>query len=100
MIRPLTLAAIAVLAVPVQAQPQQGSAAVPAPIVFVDIAGPDYGAQTAFYQAVFHWKIGPMGAISAPIPAGATLSGLLRIDPAEKVGLSTALMTLTPLWPR
>lgn len=57
----------------------------PAPIVFFDIAGPDMAAQSAFYEAVFGWKAGPGGTLSAPVAAGGALAGALRADPADKV---------------
>lgn len=55
-----------------------------APIVFFDIAGPDLASQAAFYEAVFDWKAGPGGALSVPV-SGASLNGLLRADPAERM---------------
>jgi predicted enzyme related to lactoylglutathione lyase len=56
----------------------------PAPIVFFDIAGPDTIKQTAFYRDVFDWRAGPGGALTVPV-VGATLSGALRQDPANKI---------------
>lgn len=57
----------------------------PAPIVFFDIAGPDAPAQSAFYRSAFGWEVGPGGQVSAAIPGGGVLSGVLRTDPADKV---------------
>ena len=34
------------------------SAGTPAPIVFLDLSGPDLGKLAAFYKAVFNWDIG------------------------------------------
>ncbi len=56
----------------------------PAPIVFFDIAGPDAASQTAFYHVVFGWQIGPGGTLMVPM-TGASLSGALRQDPADKI---------------
>lgn len=56
----------------------------PAPIVFFDIAGPDQARQAAFYHDVFGWQTGPQGTLSVPIN-GASLSGALRQDPADKI---------------
>ena len=65
------------------AQPAKG-AAMPAPVVFFDIAGPDQARQTAFYKTVFGWNVGADGRFEAPV-AGPPLSATLRADPAEKV---------------
>lgn len=54
-----------------------------APIVFFDIAGPDFASQAAFYKAVFGWEVGPGGSLT--VSAQAPLPGLLRVDPPEKV---------------
>ncbi len=59
-------------------------AAMPAPIVFFDIAGPDAAKQAAFYRDVFGWQSGPGGTLSVPI-TGQTLAGALRQDPTNKV---------------
>jgi predicted enzyme related to lactoylglutathione lyase len=56
----------------------------PAPIVFFDIAGPDFSKQSAFYRQVFGWESDAMGNVKVSI-AGPPLDGLLRTDPAEKV---------------
>jgi predicted enzyme related to lactoylglutathione lyase len=54
-----------------------------APIVFIDIAGEDHAAQTAFYNQVFGWEIAADGrfsvAVASPVP------GTLRTDPADKI---------------
>jgi predicted enzyme related to lactoylglutathione lyase len=55
----------------------------PAPIVFIDIAGPDLARQAEFYAAVFGWTISGDGHFDAP--AVSPLPGMLRTDPAEKV---------------
>jgi predicted enzyme related to lactoylglutathione lyase len=54
--------------------------ALPAPIVFFDIAGPDSAKLRAFYSGIFGWKISEQNAIQTP-----KLEGTLRQDPAEKV---------------
>lgn len=54
-----------------------------APIVFVDIAGPDARAQSAFYATVFGWEIEPDGHFR--VPAVAPMPGTLRTDPAATV---------------
>jgi predicted enzyme related to lactoylglutathione lyase len=60
----------------------QGSARMPAPIVFVDIVGPELTKQAAFYREVFGWQIGAGGDFSAP--ATAPMRGTLRVeDPKE-----------------
>ena len=55
------------------------------PIVFFDIAGPDFGAQSDFYREVFGWEPNERGGVSVPIGGGPPLMGLLRTDPAEKM---------------
>lgn len=55
-----------------------------APIVFLDLAGPDEAALRAFYQEVFDWACGAAGMPFSPgSPAGLSLN--IRQDPAEKV---------------
>ena len=54
-----------------------------APIVFFDIAGPDLASQAAFYRGAFGWDVGPGGNVT--VPSHAQLSGLLRVDPMEKL---------------
>ena len=54
-----------------------------APIVFFDIAGPDLASQSAFYAGVFGWEVAAGGNVT--VPSHAQLSGLLRVDPMEKV---------------
>ncbi len=58
-------------------------AAMPAPIVFFDIAGPDQARQSAFYRSVFGWDIAPDGRFTATVAA--PLTATLRQDPADKV---------------
>ena len=53
------------------------------PIVFFDIAGPDLAAQSGFYSAVFGWEVGPGGSLTLDVQK--PLTGLLRVDPAERV---------------
>lgn len=55
----------------------------PAPIVFIDIAGPDLAQQAGFYAGVFGWTISDDGHFGGP--AVSPLPGILRADPAEKV---------------
>jgi uncharacterized protein len=57
--------------------------AMPAPIVFFDIAGPDMARQAAFYRSVLDWDVGEDGRFSAPVllPLAATL----RQDPPDKI---------------
>ena len=76
------LACALALAGPHSATAAQGGA-MPAPIVFFDIAGPDLGRQTAFYKAVFGWEVAPDGRFTAS--AASPLPGTLRADPADKV---------------
>ena len=60
----------------------QGAAKMPAPIVFVDIVGPELPKQAAFYREVFGWEIGPGGTFS--VPATTPMQGVLRVeDPKE-----------------
>ena len=54
-----------------------------APIVFMDIAGPDEGALRGFYETVFDWPCGTP-ATFAPGNA-ANLDMTIRQDPAEKL---------------
>ena len=53
-----------------------------APIVFLDIAGPDDRALAAFYSTVFSWDVGADGKFSVPVSG--TFEGAIRKDPAEK----------------
>ena len=55
----------------------------PAPLVYFDIAGPNTAKQSAFYSAVFGWKVGPGGVIGKA--STGVLDGTLREDPPEKV---------------
>lgn len=77
MIRPLAFAAALAAAVPAYAAP--------APVVFFDIAGPDFAAQSKFYAAVFGWTTDAMGRFSAQVAPGPTLPAMLRTDPSETV---------------
>ncbi len=70
------------VATPSQAQPVP--ARPPAPIVYLDIAGPSEAIQLGFYQKVFGWAPGPGGTVSVPV-SGPHLSGTLRTHPAAKV---------------
>jgi predicted enzyme related to lactoylglutathione lyase len=62
------------------AKPATGSPAMPAPIVFFDIAGPDAAKLKNFYAGVFGWNIDAANAIDT-----GALKGTLRQDPAEKI---------------
>jgi predicted enzyme related to lactoylglutathione lyase len=73
-------------------------AAMPAPIVFFDIAGPDMARQAAFYRTVFDWEVSPDGRFSAPV-AG-PLQAALRQDPKDKilyVGVDDVTATLAKI---
>lgn len=50
----------------------------PAPIVFIDIVGPELPKQAAFYKDVFGWDIGPGGTFSAPVAS--PMPGVLRVE--------------------
>lgn len=50
----------------------------PAPIVFIDIVGPELPKQAAFYKDVFGWEIGEGGDFA--VPASAPMRGLLRVE--------------------
>ena len=54
-----------------------------APIVFFDIAGPDSGDLSSFYQSIFGSEIGADGRFSPGVVA--PLGASIRQDPAEKV---------------
>ena len=56
----------------------QGKARMPAPIVFIDIVGPELPKQAAFYREVFGWEIGPGGTFS--VPATTPMQGVLRVE--------------------
>ncbi len=59
-----------------------GGAKMPAPIVFIDIVGPELPKQAAFYREVFGWQIGAGGDFS--VPATTPMRGVLRVeDPRE-----------------
>ena len=51
-----------------------------APIVFLDIAGPDRASLQAFYSTLFGWNT---GAADFTIRVGTPLSAAIREDPAE-----------------
>lgn len=55
----------------------------PAPIVFLDIAGPDMARQAAFYRTAFDWDVGADGRFSAPVTQ--PLHATLRADPRDKI---------------
>ena len=52
-----------------------------APIVFLDIAGPDRAALQSFYSNLFGWDT---AAADFTIRVGTPLSAAIREDPAEK----------------
>lgn len=52
-----------------------------APIVFLDIAGPDLVSLQVFYSTLFGWDA---AAADFTIPIGTPLSAAIREDPAEK----------------
>lgn len=52
-----------------------------APIVFLDIAGPDQISLQTFYSTLFGWDA---AATDFTIPVGTPLSAAIRKDPAEK----------------
>lgn len=62
------------------AKPASGTSAMPAPIVFFDIAGPDAAKLKDFYSGIFGWSIDGKNAIKT-----GALDGTLRQDPPEKV---------------
>jgi predicted enzyme related to lactoylglutathione lyase len=53
-----------------------------APIVFLDIAGPDTATQKSFYADLFAWRISDANQMN--IPVRLPLPAALRMDPAEK----------------
>ena len=54
------------------------------PIVFFDIAGPDFSEQAGFYSKVFNWDIDRDGKVSVPVHNSPTgLTGQIRTDPRE-----------------
>jgi uncharacterized protein len=61
-------------------KPVSGGHAMPAPIVFFDIAGPDAAKLKGFYSNIFGWGIDGNNAIDT-----GALKGTLRQDPAEKI---------------
>ena len=54
----------------------------PAPIVFLDIAGPDSAALREFYASVFDWEFDAESKFSVAIEN--PIDGVIRQDPAEK----------------
>lgn len=67
----------------------------PAPIVFVDIAGPDDGKLKQFYSSVFEWHAGDDGKFEAP--TATPIHCAIRKDPAEKriyIGVPDVAATL------
>jgi predicted enzyme related to lactoylglutathione lyase len=75
----VALLAFALTPLPVAAQ---GKAKMPAPIVFLDIVGPELPKQAEFYREVFGWKIGPGGNFT--VPATAQMQGTLRVEDPKK----------------
>ena len=68
-----------------------------APIVFVDIAGPDSGPLQTFYSTVFGWDA---GAPQFSIPVVTPLTAAIREDPAEKrlyIGVDDVTSTLSEI---
>ena len=53
----------------------------PAPIVFVDFAGPDAKKLQDFYSALFGWNA---NAPTFPVAVSSPLQAAIRADPAEK----------------
>lgn len=53
-----------------------------APLVFIDLAGPDAEALKDFYARIFGWQADAGGQFS--VPMGPALLGAFRQDPAEK----------------
>jgi uncharacterized protein len=53
-------------------------ARMPAPIVFIDIVGPELPKQAAFYKDIFGWDVGAAGNFS--VPATSPLQGVLRVE--------------------
>lgn len=62
--------------------PAQEHVASPAPVVFLDIAGPDVAALKSFYADLFGWNIGGGGQQS--IPAISPMPFSFRQDPTDK----------------
>lgn len=59
-----------------------GNAKMSAPIVFIDIVGPELPKQAQFYREVFGWDVGAGGQFS--VPATTPMQGVLRVeDPRE-----------------
>ena len=50
--------------------------AMPAPVVFFDIAAPQLEKQAAFYKAVFGWDVAADGGFAVPVSAGLGNLGL------------------------
>jgi hypothetical protein len=74
-----TLLALALAPLPAAAQ---GGPKMPAPIVFLDIVGPELPRQAQFYREVFGWQSDAGGNFS--VSAAAPLRGVLRVeDPKE-----------------
>jgi predicted enzyme related to lactoylglutathione lyase len=62
------------------AKPVAGSKAMPAPIVFFDVAGPDAAKLNEFYAKIFGWRIDANNGIDT-----GALKGTIRQDPPEKI---------------
>ena len=65
--------ALALAPRPAAAQPKA-----PAPIVFLDIVGPELPRQAQFYREVFGWQSDAGGSFAAPVTA--PLRGVLRVE--------------------
>jgi len=81
MIRRLVL--VSMMLSPVAASAAQQTPAIPAPIVFFDIAGPDSARLSKFYSDLFAWKIAGDGTFTAPVTT--PVPALIRRDPAATV---------------
>jgi predicted enzyme related to lactoylglutathione lyase len=84
---------LAVQAGPATAQPAPAKeSAMPAPIVFFDIAGPDLSKQAAFYQTVFGWRIAPDGRMTVQVVS--PLPGTLRVEPPQQGPIAERIIYL------
>ena len=72
----------------------QGTARMPAPIVFFDIVGPELAKQAQFYREVFGWQSDAGGNFS--VPATAPMRGALRVEDPKENPIERVIYLGTP----
>jgi predicted enzyme related to lactoylglutathione lyase len=78
----LAILAVLALAPLPAASAAKGKAMTPAPIVFLDIVGPELPKQAKFYREVFGWESDATGGFA--VPATTPMHGTLRVEDPKK----------------